>query len=90
MGPSQSKHPTLTPQWNVKIPYKTHQFRSSLHRLEWLQFVVFDMHGSFQFKNIHFLAEVTQIQPCTAVSFLHHTVESTLHVTLWPQQIWAF
>jgi len=39
---------------------------------------------------MHFLAEVTQIQPITVVSFLHHTVGSTHHVSLGSQRIWTF
>ena len=90
MHPSQIKHSTLTSQWNVKIPPYNPSVQLELHTLRWLQFVIFDVCGSLQLKNMHFLAEVTQIQPCTAISFLHHTVGSTLHVSLGPQRIWTF
>jgi len=44
-----------------EYPYITHQFSSSLHKLELMQFDIFDICGGFHFKNKHFLVEITQI-----------------------------
>jgi hypothetical protein len=90
MRPSQSKHTMLTPQWNVQIPLYNPSVQLEFAYSRVVAVVICDICGSFQSKDMHFLAEVTQMQPCIAVSFLHHTVGSTLHVSLVPQRIWSF
>jgi hypothetical protein len=88
MRPSQSKQTMLTPQWNEQIPPYNPSVQPEFAYTRVVEVVICDIFGISQSENMHFLAEVTQIQPCIAVSFLHHTVESTL-MFLWCHKVFG-